>query len=570
MTKHQVQHLLLLSASLWTASFAAAEICDDGVCFIDRGANGEIVLGALRGGIGVIDFDADGFKDLIVGDSIGLQNRLFHNVIDEADPSRRTFEDVTAGSGLDDNEGRSREAGGVLVADYDNDGDQDVFFVSRNNNNTNYGLLYSNNGDGTFANVTAAAGLRQTGAGAESASWADFDLDGDVDLMITRVVSPWIQLFRNNGDSTFTDVSQLLPAIAGFTHSYTNAWMDYDQDGWPDCFLISNSGDGTDVLLHNISDGDGGRRFENSADAVGYVDQGPAPMGIAFGDYDNDGDFDLGISDADIGTYFENTGGSFKKIKPFATMFGWGVDWLDVDNDCDVDFYTAGSWRTSRPDNLQLNQGDGTFLDGSALLNGVSAPTQFSVQVDFNNDGRQDIVAVAPNTLVSIYENTSTIANNWFRVDLRGDGRWVNRDAAGAVIRLTAGGRSQVRLVSNGTSTTATEDLRAHFGVGAAETIDEIEVLWPRAGGLASRTEVFSSPFDINQTMTLMPLITSGDLNCDGDVNFADIDGFVTALTSPADYESLHPDCYIGFGDLDGDGDVNFADIDPFVDQLLR
>lgn len=540
---------------------AAAWALDDinGIQFLDLSVSGEVALGAPYGALAAIDYDNDGWLDLAVGrERLATAGRLYRNVPDPQNPGRRTFVDVTATTGLNDADG-ARNSGGILAGDYDNDGDTDLYICGFDS--TTHGVLYRNNGDGTFTNVSVAAGVRGAGQ-SESASWADFDLDGDLDLMITLFTTPFHQLLVNNGDGTFTNASQLLPAASLTSRPYCHAWSDYDRDGYPDFYSLSRQGVGTEILWHNVSNGAGGRTFVNIAQQVGYTAHGRAPMGIAFGDYDNDGDLDIGISDADFGTFYRRDGANYTKIQPASTMFGWGVNWVDVDNDGDLDFFTAGSWANAALDDLRLNNGDGTLTDISQVLNGVEAPTRYSIQMDYNNDGLPDIIAVAPNNRLSLYENRTTTAGHWVAVQLVGDGCRVNMDAANALIRLTAGGATQVREVINGSSTTTSEDPRQHFGLGAATTVDQIEVVWPRTGTLSARTEVFPGPFAADQLIVLAPQEVPGDANCDGSVNFKDIDVFVTALGNPA------AACRFGNVDVNADGVVSFKDIDPFVATL--
>lgn len=575
-----MKHRTLFACGLtWVAGVAAATAQNeiDGITFVDRRQTGEILLGAFRGGIAVIDYDLDGFMDLVIGDTVGKPHRLFHNVEDANRPGARTWADVTAGSGIDDADGVGRYAIGCLAADYDNDGDADVLILGRNATNEprSMGLLYRNDGGGHFTNVSVPAGVRVSGGQVECGAWADYDLDGRLDLVMCGNIAPFIVVLHNNGDGTFANVSSsVLPSLAGFGHVYSCMWMDYDRDGYPDLFTITSTGPGFDVVLHNVADGAGGRRFENVAQHIGFVDLGTAPMGIAAGDYDGDGDLDLGISDAIVGTYFRNdvnTAGKFTPVTPFATMFGWGVAWLDVDNDGDVDFYTAGSWTGTNVDNLQRNLGDGAFQNISAVLNTASLATQFSVQLDLNNDGRRDILAVNPNASVSVYENASTPAGHFLTLRLRGDGVRVNRDAVGAFVTLTAGGKPQVRELVNGSSTTATEDLRLHFGLGSADTVERIEIIWPHRGSIASRTQVVEGPIPADQVFEVTyvaPDRLAGDANCDGSVNGMDIQAFVLALGDPGQYALQYPGCDIASADVNQDGSVNGLDIDPFA-QLL-
>lgn len=291
-------------------------------------------------------------------------------------------------------------------------------------------------------------------------------------------------------------------------------------------------------------------------------------MGFAFGDYDGDGDLDIAISDAASGTFYRRDAGGYTKFQPMTTQFGWGVDWLDADNDGDLDFFTAGRYPSAGFNNLQENNGNGTFTNISAALNGVSTPSRYSMQIDYDNDGLQDIIALGILERVSIFHNLTNNANHWVKVKLEGDGCRVNRDAANALVRVMAGGRTQVREIINGSSTTASEDPRQHFGLGATDVVDAIEVVWPRRGALADRTEVFEGPFAADQIITLSPQARVGDANCDGVVDFFDIDPFVVALSGQAAFDFVFPDCDWWSADCNENGVIDFFDIDPFVAVL--
>ncbi len=552
MLKYPVVRRCIAAAMLGALTGGAANALEsyNGIQLIDRGASGEIVIGFPSGGVAVIDYDDDGWMDLLVGRTSAPLIRLYQSVPDPNAPGHRSFDDVTTNSGIWDSDATGRTPNGVLVGDYDNDGRDDVFVCGATT--TSHGLLYRNNGNGTFTNVSVASGVRGDGP-ADAAAWVDFDLDGDLDLMLSLEAAPWFRLLINNGDGTFADGAALLPVANLTSRPYGHAFSDFDGDGYPDFYGLSRNGAGTEMLWHNIDDGVGGRQFVNIAQQVGYVSHGPAPMGIAFGDFDGDGDLDIGISDAVVGTFYRHDGDHYTKVQPFDTMFGWGVEWVDVDNDGNLDFFTAGSYGTSAFDNLQLNNGDGTFTNISTVLNGVSAPSRYSLQLDFNNDGRQDIISLGIGQLVSIYENTSEGTNHWAQVRLIGDGCRVARSAANAKIRLVAGGQTQIREVVNGSSTTATEDPRQHFGLGTATIIDSIEVEWPRTGSLAERTELFEGPFAADQLITLMSQTRPTDLNLDGNVDLDDLSimlvHFGSTGAAPED------------GDVDGDGDVDLDDL---------
>ncbi len=513
---HKTVIALVSTAMASAAPTSLAQVCIDGVCFVDRTAERLIDLGGATSGLGVLDYDGDGFMDVVMGNPEGQMNRLLRNVPDQARPNERTFIDTTEGSGLDDADGAARGAFGFGIADYDNDGDPDIYALGARSDDRSFGLLYRNNGNGTFTNVTIESGLRLTGYSPESCGWADYDLDGRLDLMVAHAGNSdrSVTLFRNRGDGTFEDVSVLTPALDRFSTAYAVHWSDLDADGYPDAFIIVNGNPST--LLHNKSDRTGGRRFKNAADAFGFTRLGLAPMGIVSGDMDGDGDLDYAVSNFDSGTYYRNDGGVLERFSPFTSVFGWGNALIDVENDGDLDYYMAGSWRNPNFDRLFINDGDGDWRDASAALNGISAASRFSAHLDFNNDGLRDIITMNPNTpeqFNSVYENISTAGNHQLTVKLIGDGLLVNRDAAGAVVRLTAGGRTQVREVNIGSSTTSTDDLRQIFGLGGSEQADRIEVTWPRRGTLASRTEVYDGPFAADRQIELSP--TGGFRSCE-------------------------------------------------------
>ncbi|MBI5862992.1 MAG: CRTAC1 family protein, partial [Planctomycetes bacterium] len=457
--------------------------------------------------------------------------------------------------GLNDADARSRRSYGIVAGDYDNDGDRDVFMLARTPNNSSCGVLYRNDG-GVFTNVTAVAGVRRAGLTPESVSWVDYDLDGDLDLMLVGTVQPYLVLYRNNADGTFSEQPAALPTFPTRRIRYAHLWMDYDLDGYPDCFCLSDDGAGTNVVLHNVADSAGGRRFENVGDSLGFSGLGPAPMGLNIGDYDSDGDFDFAVSDGVNGTYFRNDGGIFVNTILADTMWGWGIDWSDVDNDGDLDLLTSGSYPFFNANDLRRNRGDGTFDDVSDALNAAVMASQYSVQVDFNNDGRQDWISIAPDVAVQIYENLSTTPGNWFQVQLRGDGRTVSRDAIGAVVRVFAEDRVQIRPVLSGSSQTAAEDPRAHFGLGADQTVDRIEVVWPRRGSLAARTDVFDGPFAANQQILLESALP-GDLDRSGCVDLDDLATLLGVFGLPA-----------AAGDVDRDGVVSLADLSLLLSEF--
>jgi hypothetical protein len=200
-----------------------------GVGFVDRTFVGDITLPVPYGAVSIIDFDGDGWQDLIVGGNGVGPNRLLRNVADPADDAIRTLVDVTSGSGLDDEMAIRGTSTGIVVADYNNDGHQDVFVTGRQLDTGISSLLYRNNGNGTFTNVSVDAGVLTTGENTWSAGWSDFDLDGDLDLLIGSNGGPRpLRLLRNQGNGAFEDATPMLPVVTvspPFTRSCGPTWM---------------------------------------------------------------------------------------------------------------------------------------------------------------------------------------------------------------------------------------------------------------------------------------------------------------------------------------------------------
>lgn len=564
------------------ASAAEAQTSIGGVSLFDRTFAGELSIGVPFGAVSIIDYDNDGWQDLIVGNRPGGVNRLYRNVPSASDPARRTLVDVTAGSGLDDALGIAGSATGIVVGDYDNDGFQDVFITGREVDSGVSSLLYRNNGDGTFTNVSVGAGVLVTGENTWAAGWADFDMDGDLDLLIGSNGGPRpLRLLENNGDGTFRDATAMLPPVSGVNTIYSLIWTDVDDDGDPDCLVLS-AGFGA-LLIENVLNADGSRSLVNASSARGFTVLGPAPMGINVGDIDNDGDRDVAITTGAVGTYYRNDGGVLARITPFETFWGWGTTYLDVDNDGDLDHYQCGSLgQGPNHDALVRNDGVGpggsvVWTDISAAMNSVFATSQHASRVDFNNDGREEVVSQNPAHYVAVYENRSGAEagaeNSWIKIKARGDGVHVNRDAIGAVVRVSAtiGGRAvtQTREITSGSSTTSTEDMRAHFGLGDAAAVESITVIWPRFGRIGARTDTFAGPFELDRIIELTPRCVA-DVNGDDSVDIRDLLDFFDSFGS---CEGLPGPCAGPTGveaDFDGLGVVDVNDFLSFLDAFGR
>ncbi len=489
----------------------------------------------MTGGVAAFDYNNDGHTDIYFVNGAALPalrktspeywNRLFRNNGDG------TFTDVTteakvAGEGY---------AMGVAAADYDNDGDQDMFVTGVNQN-----ILFRNEGDGRFSDVTARARL----AGGErrwsvAAAWLDYDNDGQLDLFVVNYVN-WRhgidpvcgdpgkdlrtychpdrydglpnQLFRNNGDGTFTDVSEPSGIAAQIGKGMGVAIADYDNDGFIDIFVANDTL--PNFLFHN--NGRGG--FEEVAlrAGVAFNDRGRpvSGMGVDFRDYDNDGQPDLIVSALEGETFplFRNASKGFFLDETWASGLGsatikrsgWGLGLFDFNNDGFKDLLTVNAHVNDQIEKLNgqayrqplgvfANIGKGMFTDLSALAGASFQYRQarrgcaFS---DFNHDGLIDVVTTSLNEPAELLLNESALApgtaatHHWLSLQLVG--KRGNRDSIGAMIRLvSAEGRTQFNHVTTSVGYSSSSDNRVHFGLGRESSIKLLEIRWP--GGSIQR-----------------------------------------------------------------------------------
>jgi hypothetical protein len=476
-------------------------------------------------GVGFIDYDNDGFQDLYFVNGAAIPslekespmywNRLFHNNRDG------TFTDVTEKAGV-----KGIGYGmGVAIADYDSDGWADIFVV-----NVTQNQLYRNNHDGTFTDVTAKAGvaggmLNGRKMWSVSAAWLDYNNDGQLDLFVSNYCvwevnkdrycgpSPKLraychpknydplpnQLYRNNGDGTFTDVSVEtgLSKVPG--KGMGAAIADYDGDGFMDVFLANDNH--PNFLFHNL----GGKKFEEVAfqSGVAYAEGANAisGMGADFKDVNNDGRPDIwhtAIENETFPLYLNNGGGDFSDVTSKSglwgtrNMSGWSNGIFDFDNDGWKDLFVA---RGNVLDNIALfsirkyeepnavfrNLGKAKFQDVSADAGPdfqKAAPHRGVAFGDLDNDGRIDAVVTVLNGPAKLFHNISQNPGHWILLKLVGTTN--NRMGIGAQIRITTeDGARQWNQVSTAAGYACSSDARVHFGLGASKTIREIEIKWP-------------------------------------------------------------------------------------------
>ena len=486
---------------------------DSGTEFIHHEPDRELMM--IGGGIVIFDYDNNGFNDVYVVDSNG-PNFLFHNNGDD------TFENVATFAGVDDSE---ESGNGGCAADYDNDGDVDLYV-------TNYGMskFFANNGDGTFHDVTQTSNLSESRFGFRSTgcAWGDYDRDGFLDLVVVRHLNEWnpmllqeksfldavgiLALFHNNSDGTFSNQTFLLgdvnalPQSQGinfgelFGSGFQPAWFDYDNDGDLDLYIVNDMGEDIQPNVMWRNDGvktNGDVIFTNVSEET-RTNVAMFGMGIAVGDYDLDGYLDMFLTNIYNNVLFNNLGdGSFLNVSSSAgTELGligkqlrvaWGTVFFDYDNDGKEDLYMVSGYLKGVPNpinpdkqkNVLLrNQSDGTFLDvsnGSGISDdGWGRGVSF---FDFNNDGCLDLYLTNFNQNSKLFKGLCEIQNNWITIKLIGGVS--NRDAVGARIELEAYGQKMIREINAGSSSMGQNMIEAHFGLGSANKIENLKIKWP-------------------------------------------------------------------------------------------
>jgi enediyne biosynthesis protein E4 len=495
-----------------------------GINFVQDSTQSEerYYLETMGTGVAWIDYDQDGLMDLYFVQSAAtdiykpphpLRSALYHNNGDG------TFTDVTAKSGLG---GEGHYGQGVAVGDFDNDGWPDLYV-------TGYGraILYRNNHNGTFTDVTAKAGVADEGGWSASAGWFDYDKDGWLDLLVTNYIE-WspknnlycgernpgyrsycnpnnykgqkTKLFHNNHDGTFTDVSDKSGVGLPESKGMGVVLADLDNDGWPDIaiandtwpnFLFLNNHDGTFKDVSLISG--------MAASEDGKYEAG---MGIDAADVNGDGLPDVYIThlDFELNRLYLNNGDSTFTDATYASgigakarlLSGVAAKFLDYDNDGWVDILQLNG---AMLDNVSLyhsevsykepmimfrNLGQGHFEMTSSQL-GADFVRPIAgrglATADFDNDGDIDIAVNVRGDSPMLLRNDGANANHWLEILLMGTRS--NRDGTGAKLQLTAEGFTQVKQAEGGTSYMSASDPRIHFGLGKRAKIDSLVITWP-------------------------------------------------------------------------------------------
>ncbi|MCY3548819.1 MAG: CRTAC1 family protein [Candidatus Poribacteria bacterium] len=485
------------------------------------------------GGI-FFDYDTDGDVDLYFVDSGNVpseKQQASGNVLYRNEGDGR-FTDVTEISGTGDTGyGMAASAG-----DIDNDGHPDLYVA-----NFRQDKLYRNNGDGTFTDITEAAGIDNT-LWSIGAVYLDFDVDGDLDIFIVNYLvyetsmpvttykgivgyghprsyegTPDV-LYRNNGDGTFTNISEM----AGVTNPVEGRGMaavawDYDQDGLPDIYVANDTN--RNFLYHN--NGDGTFTDESTFIGVGYDERGVAEgsMGVDSADYDGDGWFDLIVANSEKATLYKNEEGLFffdatadsGLEQPTLPFIGFSPLFLDYDNDGHVDMFCANGNPQdvvellvdhdtyAQRDQMFQNNGDGTYSDISEAAGDYFSKEfvgRAAATADYDNDGDMDIVIMNSNQRAVLLRNDGGNRKNWLGIKLVGTQN--NRDGIGTKVTLTTEDMTQIREVKSGSSYASGSDTRLLFGLGESQHVKKVSIVW-QSGTLQELEDISA-----NQILTIV------------------------------------------------------------------
>jgi len=456
------------------------------------------------------DVDDDGDVDLFVTDHGGA-NKMYRNEGDITFDGIPDFTDRAVEMGLADPAGVGLSA---TFVDYDNDGDQDLY-VTNWNGNTLYQNQLADTGFVGFVDVTFFAGLEDYGRTITTA-WADFDLDGDLDVFLAKhgecndfFGASEDQLYVNNGNGRFTNRTEWLCEV-GSCHAldtglgFSPAWVDYDRDGDLDLYVVNDNIDHDGSHHENVMwrndgpDGNGGWLFTD-ASAVSGTGKDVNGMGLSVGDFDNDGWYDFAFSNIGKNSLLRNLGdGSFEDLSvsagiereflpnaPTERSITWGTGFFDYNNDMLLDlFFVAGYINIvpfEHPNALFENNGDLTFTDVSSGsgLDDDGRGRSLSM-ADFDRDGYVDVIVGNWGQSIQLYRNEAALegnTNHWMGITLAGTQN--NRDAIGAEVKVeTLDGTEQIRLISSGTSHGGGDERIAHFGLGTHTTAD-VTIVWP-------------------------------------------------------------------------------------------
>jgi hypothetical protein len=518
-----------------------------GITFVHThgGCGRRYIVESVSAGLALFDYDGDGDEDIYFLNGASLTtakvsspptNALYRN------EGGWKFTDVTQRVGVGD----TGYGLGVCAGDYDNDGDLDLYL-----NNYGPNVLYCNNGNGTFTDVTAAAGVANGNRVGAGANFLDMDNDGDLDLFVSNYLIFSVQshvdrswrgvpmypgprdhppetntLYRNNGNGTFSDVSEASGIAAPKGWGMGTTCGDYDNDGDTDIYVAN------DVAVNFLFQNDGTGKFEEvgllSGAALDIAGRQQGSMGANFGDYDNDGWLDLHVTSyqAEFATLYKSLGGlMFEDVTlpcrvggPTLAHVTWGSGFVDFDNDGNRDVFIAcghvqdnieryddtSSYRARNV--VFLNMGQGRFVNVSDRCGDGLKPKLASRGAafdDLDRDGDVDVVILNSQASPTVLRNDSPRNHHWLQIELQGVKS--NRDGVGARLKVVAGDLTQIDEVHSGRGYQSHYGMRCYFGLGQRRQVDRIEVRWP------SGTVDVLENVDADQCVKIVEGIGSGE-----------------------------------------------------------
>ncbi|MBT8485411.1 MAG: hypothetical protein HKO59_06050 [Phycisphaerales bacterium] len=520
----------------------------------------------MTAGGAVGDFDNDGWPDLFVVTGGLGPDRLFINNRDG------TFTDEAAEWGLTD----AHWGSGVAVGDYDRNGFLDIFVSSFSRTPDGPPLpgahrLYRNNGDKTFTEVAAAAGVDTSSpehSDGFGAAFGDYDLDGDLDLFVTgwAAFSAGNRLYRNDGDGSFTEVTTAAGVDPENTRGFTPRFVDMNGDRYPELLITSDFG----TSRYYANDGDGTFTDLTKSSGTGLDGNG---MGSTVGDMNGDGLLDWYVSSiwsssslpSLPGTgnmlYLNDGEHAFVESGVRAGVndggWGWGTAAVDFDHDGRLDLVETNGWSDALEDDdftnerakLFMSVGDGTFTDqADACQLGHVGQGRGLVRFDYDRDGDQDLVIFSFNEPLELYRNDLATEANWLTVhlDTRDDTRLAPR-GVGSHLVVTTDDRQLVRSIASETTYLSQSELSAHFGLGSHPGPVTVDVMW------ANGTTTHLAGVATDQTITIFG--RAADIDGDGVVGFVDLLMLISAWGPCPDPPAP---C---IADVDGNGSVDILDL---------
>lgn len=438
------------------------------------------------GGLSFVDYDSDGYDDLFLSSSSGQTVVAKKNNI-------TNFINVTGIFGFT----VISESKTILCSDYDNDGDKDILIVHFNG----FLKLYRNN-NGSYQDVTISSGIGADTLKSTAAMWFDYNRDGLLDLYVgcysgfgNNIPNP-NKLFKNLGNGNFQDVSVSSNSQNPGNKVLAMIALDYNNDSWPDIYIASDRRYGNSLLKNNGNGTFSDVSIQSGTNLV--LDA----MGLSITDYDNNGYFDIYISNGEEGNAFlkNNGNGTFTEVAATLNMsvnrICWGNNFFDYDNDGDDDLYVAVSGGPINRNNVLFrNNNNGTFTKMTGIgLENDNFQSYGSALGDVNNDGYIDIASMNTGDPVSLMRSSGG-SNKWIKIKLQGT--YSNRDGIGSLIEVYRGSIKTKRYVNCGLSYCSQNSLIQTMGAGTASNIDSIRVYWP--SGIRQTVNNIST----NQTITI-------------------------------------------------------------------